>query len=368
MSTAGKASVLVVEDDAVARKLLARILSDHGYEVTVAEDGEVARKHLREKTFALALCDIVMPGESGLGLARHVIGEHPDTAAVMVTALDNATLAETTLAFGAHGYVVKPFRENDLLIAVANALAWRTTDLRAREERDLLEQRLTDQTEELRQAIGELKRTADTLSLTQEDTIRRLTRAIEFRSKETSSHMDRIGEYALLLSVKLALPVADAERIAQASALHDIGKVAVPDRILLKQGPLTPEERELMQRHAQVGHDVLFDSGSEPLELAATIALTHHEWWDGGGYPRGLAGDDIPVAGRITAVADCFDALTHDRSYRPAYPRDEALEIMRAESGTHFEPAVVDALLGSLDEVDVIARRHAEDGAAVPRP
>jgi putative two-component system response regulator len=347
--------------------MLLAILSRRGFEVTVAQDADTARKHLREETFDLALCDIVMPGESGLQLARHVIGEHSDTAAVMVTALDNATLAETTLAFGAHGYVVKPFRENDLLIAVANALAWRATERRAREERDLLEQRLMDQTEELREAVQELKRTARALRLTQDDTIRRLTRAIEFRSRETSSHMDRIGEYSLMLALKLALPPVEAERIGRASGMHDIGKVAVPDRILLKPGPLTPDEREQMQRHAQVGYDVLADSGSEMLELAATIALTHHEWWDGSGYPRGLADGDIPVAGRITAVADCFDALTHDRAYRPAYSQEEALEIMRAESGTHFEPAVVDALFASLDEAQAIAGRHAENGGVSNR-
>jgi putative two-component system response regulator len=346
--------------------MLATILSRHGYDVTVARDAGEARTQLGENEFALALCDIVMPGESGLQLARHVIGEHPDTAAVMVTALDNATLAEKTLAFGAHGYVVKPFRENDLLIAVANALTRRTTELRAREERELLEQRLVDQTEELRQAVQELERTARALRLTQEDTIRRLTRAIEFRSRETSSHMDRIGEYSLMLGLKLGLPLAEAERIGQASGMHDIGKVAVSDRILLKPGPLTPEEREQMQRHAEVGYDVLADSGSELLELAATIALTHHEWWNGNGYPRGLANGEIPLAGRIAAVADCFDALTHDRAYRPAYSQEEALHIMRAESGTHFEPAIVDALLESFDEAQAIARRHAENGAAAP--
>ena len=181
--------------------------------------------------------------------------------------------------------------------------------------------------------------------------LRRLARVIEIRDNETGAHIDRIGAYSALIAKQLGWPDPDAERLRTAAPLHDVGKVAIPDSILLKPGPLTEEERREMQRHTLVGHDMLAESSSDDIELAAEIALTHHERFDGTGYPSGHAGSDIPIAGRIVAVADVFDALTSDRVYRAALPVSDALRYMAEGRGSHFDPHVLDAFERALDEI-----------------
>jgi HD-GYP domain-containing protein (c-di-GMP phosphodiesterase class II) len=180
------------------------------------------------------------------------------------------------------------------------------------------------------------------------ETIRRLARAVEMRDIETGGHIERIGLFAAVIGERLELGAERVEMLRIASPMHDVGKIGIPDSVLLKPGKLTSEEMVEMQRHAEIGHELLMGSGSEMLELAAIIALTHHEWVDGSGYPRGLKGEAIPLEGRIVAVADVFDALTSDRVYRPAFGVEQATEMMAAERGTHFDPAVLDALLGDL--------------------
>jgi hypothetical protein len=190
-----------------------------------------------------------------------------------------------------------------------------------------------------------------------EEMLRRLARVVEFRDDDTAGHVERMSAYAELLARRLGLDHI-AGNVRLASTMHDIGKVAVPDAILLKPGPLTAEEREVMERHAQLGHEMLTGSGSGVLDLAATIALTHHERYDGSGYPRGLAGAAIPLVGRIVAVADVFDALTSDRVYKDALPMPAAVDIIRGEAGRHFDPDVVEAFLEILDDVDRVRQSH----------
>ena len=185
--------------------------------------------------------------------------------------------------------------------------------------------------------------------------LRRLARVIEFRDLETGTHVERMSEYCALIASRLGWPAAEIDRLRVAAPMHDVGKVAVPDHVLLKRGPLTPEERRLMERHTTVGYEMLSDSSSAEIELAAEIALTHHEHFDGNGYPRGLSGSEIPIAGRVVAVADVFDALTSDRVYRPAMPVGDALQILHAGRGTHFDPKVLDAFNDALD--DILASR-----------
>lgn len=178
-----------------------------------------------------------------------------------------------------------------------------------------------------------------------EEAIQLVVRAIEFRDLVTGEHVERMSEYCLLIAEGLGLEPAQRQSIALAARLHDIGKIAVPDGILLKAGPLTDDERKTMQRHCVVGHQILSTSRSDILELAATIALTHHERFDGGGYPQGIAGEAIPLEGRIAAIADSFDALTSDRPYRQALSAEEAKTVMIGERGTHFDPDLLDLLL-----------------------
>jgi putative two-component system response regulator len=194
-----------------------------------------------------------------------------------------------------------------------------------------------------RQAIDELR-------LSRQETVERLTKAIEFHDLSTGEHVDRIGRVAAFLGTHLGLDAESVHLLRVAAPMHDVGKIATPSEILRKPCPLTHEEREEMKRHTTVGHEILANSGSDLLGLAATIALTHHERYDGGGYPRGLAGEEIPLEGRITAVADVFDALLSDRPYRPALNLEKTVEVIEKGRGSQFDPQMVDILLEHLDE------------------
>ena len=333
--------ILVVDDERQIRELVRRLLERAGYECRTAESAAEATRLLGEETFALLLADLQMPGESGLDLISRVRVSHPDTAAIMVTGVDDATLAESALTLGAYGYIVKPFSPSELSIQVMNALRRRKLELAQRQERDRLEQTVAARTSELRRAVEDLQRS-------EEETARRLAAAVEARDHETAEHIGRVGAYSALVALRLGLDDEHCELIRRASSLHDIGKIGVADGILLKPGPLTMDERAAMQLHAQVGRDILAGSGHELLELAATIAWTHHERVDGTGYPRGLVGDEIPLEGRIVAVVDVYDALTTDRPYRSAWTVEESLDLLREGRGTQFDPDVLGAFFDTL--------------------
>jgi putative two-component system response regulator len=338
--------VLVVDDEEPVRKMIARMVTSGGeWECETAADAAEARMLLARRGFSLVICDVNMPGESGTHLTHWIREHHPDVAVLMATGIDDPQLAQSVLELGAYGYLVKPFKRHEVQINVANALGRRRLELENRDHRALLEQRVEARTQELRRS--------------REETIRRLSLAIEFRSRETGEHVERIGNGAALIARRLRLNPGRCELIRLAAPLHDVGKIGISDEILLKPAPLTAAERERMENHAEIGYRLLTGSGSDLLETAATIAWTHHERWDGIGYPRRLTGDAIPIEGRITAVMDVFDALTHDRVYRPAMPMDRALEIIRAGRESHFDPAIVDAFLASLDELLALDRTGA---------
>jgi putative nucleotidyltransferase with HDIG domain len=223
---------------------------------------------------------------------------------------------------------------------------------------------LADRTRELSDALARLRDSQDALARSQEETIRRLSVAAEYRDEDTGHHIDRMSTYAAILARELGLPEDEVELLRIAAPLHDVGKIATPDAILLKPGPLTQEERRTMEEHATVGWQMLSDSTSALLQLAATIARTHHEKVDGTGYPRGLKGDTIPLVGRIAAVADVFDALTSDRVYRPAMGIDRALEIMREGRGTQFDEDVFDVFERCLDELLRVRAHYSAEPAA----
>ena len=356
------AHVLIVDDEAEIRELLGRLLDQDGHSIEFASDGSQARARLADESFELVLCDVNMPGESGFDLVRHVIGKHADTAVVMVSGVDDPRLAESALELGAYGYVVKPFKFTEIPIAVANALRRRRLELENRSHRERLEEIVLKRTSALRDAVGRLERQEQELQRSREQTIHRLARAAEFRNHETGRHIERVGRSCALLARDLGFDPDRCELIRIATPLHDIGKIGIPDRILLKPGRLDPDERRTMQRHAELGYFMLADSGEELLDLAALVAWTHHERFDGAGYPRGLSGADIPLEGRITAVADVFDALTSNRVYQAAVDVQRAVETMRDERGRHFDPDVLDAFFGSLDEVLAIRSAYPDEG------
>jgi putative two-component system response regulator len=311
---------------------------------------------LKETNVALVLSDVNMPGESGIELTREVLAHHPETAVVMVTGMDDPAYAEVAIELGAYGYVLKPFKPNELIINVGNALRRRTLEIENRIHRELLEQTVLARTTALRETIARLESSDTELRRLREETIRRLSWAAEFRNQETGEHIVRMSLYCALLARLAGLDTEQAELIRIASPMHDVGKIGIPDRILLKPGPLTGEEREVMEAHTEMGHRILAGSGVELLDLAAEMALTHHERIDGSGYPRGLAGTAIPVEGRICAIADVFDALTSDRVYRQAFQPDEARELMLQGRGTQFDADLLDLFVVSFDDVLAIRR------------
>jgi putative two-component system response regulator len=349
--------ILVIEDDPQELELLIRMLDRAGYLCAAAADAKEARRLAAEEQFDLVLADVNLPGESGLQFVQHVLGEFPQTAAVMVTGMDDPALAGAAIEIGTYGYIMKPFTSNEILIGVKNALSRRSLEIENDAQRETLEQIVRART-------AALERSATRLKLSREETVRRLSRAVEYRDEETGGHTQRMSAYCAMLAGKLGL---DVESIRIASPMHDVGKVALPDHILLRPGALTPDERQEMERHTLIGHQILSGSGSALLELGATIALSHHEKWDGSGYPHRLAGNAIPLEGQVAAVADVFDALTSHRPYRRAFPIDEAVDIMRSERGRHFDPRLVDLFLENVDEVTELRERYTPAPAA-PTP
>jgi putative two-component system response regulator len=340
------ARILIVDDEPAIRSALQRLVKADGHVTAVAADAEEARMHLARDAYELVLCDVNMPGEGGLGLARDVLSDGGSIAVVMISGADDPRLAETALELGAYGYVVKPFREGEIVIAIANALRRRRLEIENRAHRDGLEQLVAERTAELQRS--------------REDTIRRLARAAEFRDTETGRHIERVSEYSFLLATSLGLTPERAELLRLASPLHDIGKIAIPDGILLKPGRLSTDERRAMESHTTLGHALLSGSGEPLLDFAAELAWTHHEQFDGSGYPRGLAGENIPQAGRIVAVADVFDALTSTRVYRQALPVEDVIASIRGGRGAHFDPVVVDALCSAIPQALAIRKTHAD--------
>jgi cyclic di-GMP phosphodiesterase len=292
-----------------------------------------------------------MPGESGLVLIEEIAHERPQTAIVMVTGVDDPEIAEQAYRLGAHGYLVKPFWPGQLQITVANALRQHRLELAEEARNAALLGSAEEKTEALRHELIDAQRRAIAdLRASRQETVERLARAIEMHDPETGRHIDRMASVTALLGQRLGLDAEQTLLLRAAAPMHDVGKIATPDSVLHKEGPLSASERRLMETHTTVGHEILDDSASELLRMAATIALTHHEWFDGSGYPRGLRGEEIPLVGRIAAVADVFDALLSDRPYRPALSVEETMEMIASERGAHFDPAVVDALLESVDE------------------
>jgi HD domain-containing protein/B12 binding protein len=210
--------------------------------------------------------------------------------------------------------------------------------------------------EEVDERIDDLRRALSELEIAQTETVRRLSMAVEFRDEDTGAHIERIGRFSALLSQQVGMGPDFCRLISHAAPLHDVGKVAIPDAILLKEGPLTPEERSIVETHAEEGHRLLRGSSSSILDMGATIALSHHERWDGGGYPRGLSGEQIPIEGRIVAIADVFDALTSNRVYRPAFTVERAVEMMLEESAEHFDPTLLSAFMEVLASTDAGGR------------
>lgn len=353
-------NILVVDDEEAIRRLIGYLLSSHGYPVDFAADAREARKKLEAQPFALMLCDVNMPGESGMDLVRDILAEQPHTAAIMITGLDSPVLANAAIEVGAFGYIIKPFESNEVLINVANALRRRRLEVENRLHRENLEDIVRTRTVALQQALDWLERSEKELRLSREETIQRLAIAAEFRDSSTARHIHRMSHYCELLARRSGLSPDRCDLIRTASPMHDIGKIGTPDHVLLKPGKFTQEEFGVIAQHAEIGYRILSGSDAELLKVAAVIAYTHHERFDGTGYPRGLKGETIPIEGRIASIADAFDALTTQRVYKPAFEIGHAIELMLKHRGEHFDPELLDIFIASTEELTRIHDQYAD--------
>lgn len=354
--------ILVVDDEATMRRLLEKLLRLEGYDVALASSGEQALQEVFARGADTVLLDMRLPGMSGLDVCRN-IRSHPrglHTPIVFITAVNDRELRRKGMEAGADDFLSKPFDEVELLARIRNSVRVKRYYDNLELQKGALARAIDARTTELAAAVAELTRVQSELRASHEETIYRLSRAAEFRDDETGQHLQRMSWYCHLIGSKIGLSPSTCELLRIASPMHDVGKLGIPDRILLKPGRLTPEEFTIMKTHAEIGYRILHGSTAEPLEVAATIAHTHHEKWDGNGYPRGLRGEEIPLPGRIAAIADVFDALTSARPYKPAWPLEAALDLMRKNAGSHFDPRLIEVFLSHIDEVLAIRDRFVD--------
>ena len=328
-------TVLVVDDLAEIRLTLKAILLREGYRVLEADSIAKANSLLERETVQLVLCDIQLPGESGLDLVRKMQSRIPELAVVMVSAMGDTTTALDCLQLGAFGYVLKPFQPRDIIVQVNGALRRRVLEISFLDRESLLEQKVREQTEALRNS--------------QEEIAFRLVAASEHRDRETGMHVRRIGLYAAEMARLLGWSGDQIDTIRAAAPMHDIGKIGVPDAILQKPGALTETEWVAMRRHTSMGAQILEGSSVPFIQMAAEISAGHHEKWDGTGYPKGLSGAAIPLAARITTVVDVFDALSSKRHYKEAWDDARVEAFLREKRGSLFDPELCDLFLTHLE-------------------
>jgi putative two-component system response regulator len=341
--TEQRASILVVDDTPENIDILVAILKDD-YQVRAARNGEQALKLVRHKNPPdLILLDIMMPGIDGYEVCRELKAD-PSTChipVIFVTAKITSQEETQGLELGAVDYITKPVSPPVVKARVRTHLA------------------LYDQNRELARKVREQTRTINDTRL---KIIQRLGRAAEYKDDVTGMHVIRMSHYARLLGVAAGMSEQMADTLLDAAPMHDIGKIGVPDSILQKTSALDEAEWAIMKTHTDMGVAIIGEDDSELLQMAATVAATHHEYWDGSGYPRGLAGEDIPLVGRIVAIADVFDALTSQRPYKPAWPVEQAVAELRQRAGSQFDPRLTELFLQQLDAVEDIRQRFADRG------
>jgi putative two-component system response regulator len=331
------ARILVIDDQEQNIRLLTRILEKDGYEhLRWTTNAAEALAIYKEFDPDLVLLDLRMREKDGFQVLEEIVSLNGNAhvPVVMITADDAADVKHRALSLGAKDFIAKPFDSSEVLLRIRNLLETRFLYQQLRDQNAALERKVLDRTRELEQS--------------QLEVLERLAAAVEFRDDDTGNHTKRVAEVSAMLAGAIGLEGTTIELIRRAAPLHDIGKVGIPDSILLKAGPLTGEEFEVMKMHTVIGSRMLSKGRSELVRFSQRIARSHHEWWDGSGYPDRVSGQSIPLEARIVAVADFLDALTHDRPYRPAWGIHETVAEIRRRAGSHFDPTIVKAL----DEID----------------
>jgi putative two-component system response regulator len=340
-STIKQSRILIVDDMPVNVLVLETTLRRDGYKnIVTATDPRTVEEHVLNAEFDLIFLDIRMPHINGFELCERLtanIANDDYLPIIVVTAQTDKDTRNKSLDLGARDFITKPFENQEVLLRTRNALQVRALYKERRDQAALLERRVAERTHELEDAQLEI--------------VRRLGIASSFRDNETGAHVRRMSEGCRLIAQQAGLGDTFARMILRASPMHDVGKIGIPDHVLLKPGPLDPDEWAIMQRHAEIGSNMLSGHPSPVMQMAERIALSHHERWDGKGYPRGLAGHDIPVEARICAVSDVFDALTSRRPYKEAWSASRAIDFIRNGVGTQFDPHIVECFLAVADRI-----------------
>ncbi|MBN1423511.1 response regulator [Candidatus Fermentibacteria bacterium] len=351
-------SVLVVDDEAGVREVVQMALRDSGYPCHAVSSAREAIELLSSEPVALVITDLRMPGDDGVWLLHQVQEKSKDIAVIMVTAVRDLRIAIDCLKQGAYDYITKPFDMSDMLFSVRRALERRELILMNKEYQRNLEHMVNERTAELHSAL-------DALHATYRETLQALVASLDAREKETTNHSLRVTEYTTFLARQVGIPESEIVQISWGALLHDIGKLGIPDSILLKPGLLDPEEWRIMRRHPTIGHQIL--KGVTFLDQARELVLCHQEQFSGAGYPNHLKGEEIPLGARVFAVCDTLDAITSNRPYRQARSFEQAYTEMINAQGEQFDPEVVSVFAGvPLDTWKEIRRQSLPPGVTPP--
>jgi len=329
-------NILVVDDEEAIREVVSTMLESKGYHCTAVSNGRAAQDFVKRATPDLVLSDMIMPEMDGIKLLEWLRQYDPEIPVIMVTAIHDISTALEAIRRGAYDYILKPFEKDQLYLGVNRALQHRRLVAENRNYQRDLERQVEERTARLTIALAQLEQSYD-------DTLEALGSALDLKDAETEGHCQRVTAFTISIAKAMPVPNAYLPVLARAAFLHDIGKMGIPDKILLKPGPLTDDEKVIMRKHCQIGYDMLIRIPF--LRDAAEIVLAHQEFFDGTGYPRGLKGEEIPLGARIFAIADSMDAMLSDRPYRKALPMSYAREEIQRCSGTQFDPKVVEVFL-----------------------
>lgn len=338
--------ILVAEDEPSLRKLFCKMIEREGWRAISASDGEEALEKALADPPDVIMMDIIMPRQDGFQ-ATAKLKKNPETRhipIVIVTALDQSKHRIKALEIGADDFITKPLNALEFRARIRNLLKVKAYNDHMRYARTYLNNQVMERSEELSKAYKLLHDASM-------DTIVRLCRAAEYKDQVTGTHILRVSYTAEIIANNSGCDPQDSKNLLYAAPMHDIGKIGIPDTILLKPGRLNYDEWEVMKTHTTIGAKILEDSDSSIIQLGEVVALSHHEWWDGTGYPKGLGGKEIPLPGRIVSIADTFDALLSKRPYKEAFDLEKSLEIMKDESGTHLDPDLLEVFFTSLEEI-----------------
>lgn len=344
------AKILVIDDDPLIIRLLETFLKQAGYKsILSCTDPTIATDLYSQYQPDLVLLDLNMPVMDGFRVMESLnsIEAKVYVPIMILTAETDDRTRLDALEAGAKDYVNKPFSKLEILTRIKNLLEVRFAHKKLQQQNEILEQKVVERTRELRDSQLEI--------------VQRLGLASEYRDNETGQHIIRMSYYSKILAEHYGLPADECELILNASPMHDIGKLGIPDSILLKPGQLTKDEFAIMKTHTDIGARLLEDARSPVVEMARVIALSHHEKWDGTGYPNCLAGKDIPLVGRIVAIADVFDALTSSRPYKAAWPINKAVAEIKRGAGSHFDPELVDCFEKALPEIIEVSQMYQDE-------